>query len=88
MFPSPKELDAQSKIRIDEWVDVESERCKEIDDDYALTKRIVKMLYPEYLFTDTLGRLWGRGEDNLFYPYHFTYGKKQIGFRLSNKAAN
>ncbi len=91
IYPTPSELDAQSKIKISRWIDVESAECKKIDDNYALTKRIIRMLYeqePAYLFTDQNGRLWGRGEDNLFYPYHFTYGKKFIGFRLSKKAAN
>jgi hypothetical protein len=91
MFPSPKELDEQSKIRIDRWIDVESTECKELDDNYALTKKMIRMLHdkePAYLFTDTHGRLWGRGEDNSFYPFHFEYGKKLIGYRLSKKAAN
>lgn len=91
MFPSPKELDSQSKILIDEWLDVDSQRCKDIDDDYALTKKMIRMLHdkePQYLSTDQNGRLWGRGEDGYYYPFHFEHNKKLIGLRLSKKAAN
>ncbi len=91
MIPAPKDLDAQSKIMIDEWIDVDSERCKEIDDDYLLTKKMVRLLYakePAYLFTDSLGRLFGKGEDGFYYPFHTEYNGKLIGYKLSKMAAN
>lgn len=90
-FPAPKELDAQSKIKIDRWVDVDSEECKELDDNYALTKKMIRMLHdkePAYLFTDSLGRLFGKGVDGLYYPFHFESYGKLIGYRLAKKAAN
>lgn len=94
MLPSPKELDAQSVIKIDEWLDVSSQRCKDIDDDYALTKRMLKVGFeePAFLACDLDGRIFGRGENGRYYPFHFEYGhgdsKKLIGYRLSSKAAN
>lgn len=90
MFPSPKELDAQSKIQIFKWIEFESEECKGIDDNYALTKKMIKLGFqePAYFFTDSLGRIFGRGIDNYFYPFHFEYKGKLIGYRLSKKAVN
>jgi hypothetical protein len=91
MIPAPKDLDAQSKIMIDEWIDVDSDEVRSMDDNYALTKKMIRMLHdkePAYLFTDSLGRLFGKGEDGFYYPFHFEYGKKLIGYRLSTKAAN
>jgi len=88
---SPKELDTQSKIKISKWIDVESEECRALDDNYALTKKMIRMLYekePAYLFTDQRGYLWGMGEDGRYYPFHFEYQGKLIGYRLSKKAAN
>lgn len=91
MFPSPPELDKQSKIKIDRWLDVDSSECRELDNNYVFTKKIIRQLYdqePAYLFTDQNGRLWGRGENNAYYPFHFTSFGKNIGYRLSKKAAN
>jgi hypothetical protein len=90
MFPSPKELDVQSKIQLDGWVDLDSERWRETDNDPSLTKKWLRMLMqePAYLFTDADGRVWGKGEDGHYYPYHYEYGKKKYGIRLPKKAAN
>lgn len=90
MFPSPKELDAQALIKVDAWVDLDSERWREIDDDPALTRKWLKLLMkePAYLFTDSDGRVWGKGENGIYYPYHTEYGKKLYGVRISKKAAN
>ncbi len=88
-FPSPRELDAQSKIKIDRWIDIDSKEWRELDDDPGLTKKFLKLGFEEsYLFTDTDGRVWGKGEDGRYYPYHFSSGKKKIGYRLPKKAAN
>ena len=90
MFPSPKELDEQSLIQLDGWVDIDSERWREIDDDPALTKKWLKLglQEPAYFFIDTDGRVWGRGENGYWYPYHIDYGKKKYGLRIAKKAAN
>lgn len=88
---TPNQLDLQSKIVINRWLDVDSAECREIDDNYSLTKKMIKMLHetePKYLFTDTLGRLWGKGEDGYCYPFHFNYGKELVGYRISRKASN
>jgi hypothetical protein len=85
---TPKELDDQCKIKIDKWIDLYSEECRELDSDYQLTLKWFKILQGETLFTDRDGRLWGRGKDGYLYPFHFEYGKKLIGYRISARAAN
>lgn len=89
-FPSPKELDAQSQVKLDGWVVLDSERWRDTDPDQALTKKWLKMLMkePAYLFTDSDGRVWGKGENGIYYPYHYEYGSKKYGIRIANKAAN
>lgn len=88
---TPKKLDAQSPVQIDKWLDVDSEECREKDDNYDLTKKILKMGFeePAFLFVDSLGRIWGKSEEGEpMYPFHFEYGKKLIGFRISKRAVN
>lgn len=91
-FPPPAALDAQSKIKIDRWVDLDSEEWKSLEDDDAqwATKKFLKVGFrePAFFFTDTNGRVWGKGEDGLYYPYHFNHGKTLIGYRIPTKAAN
>jgi hypothetical protein len=88
-LPKPAELDQQSPIRLDGWVELGSERWREVDDNHHLTKNWVKMLMGETLFPDSLGRLWGRSKDQtMYYPLHVEYGKKKYGIRMSTKAAN
>jgi len=90
-FPSPSELDKQSKIKIDRWIDLYSEECRMLDENYNFTMKIVKMLLlkePAFLFSDLTGRLWGKGENEIFYPFHFEYGNKLIGYKISKRAAN
>ncbi len=72
MFPTPKELDAQSRVHIDRWIDVDSVECKEIDDGYDLTKKIIRLLFdkePAYLFADQRGYLWGKGDNGYSCSY-------------------
>ena len=89
-LPDPKELDNQSPIHVDKWIDVDSSECRELDDNYSFTKKIVKLGFqePAYLAVDKLGRIWGRGENNKFYPFHMNRGKNIIGYRISKRAAN
>jgi hypothetical protein len=87
----PKALDAQSEIKIDEWIDIESEKCKKLDDNMDLTKKILKMGFEgePFLFLDDLGRIWGHDPvNNVYYPYHFNVGNKHYGYRMPRKAAN
>lgn len=90
-LPTPQELDTQSKIKIDRWVEIGSEEWKDLDDNPAFTKKILRLglHHPEpFLFTDTMGRIWGKGNDGTFYPFHFEYGKKKLGYRISALALN
>lgn len=90
MVPTPKELDAQSLVHLDGWVDLDSERWREIDPDPGLTKKWIKLGFqePAYFLLDSDGRIWGRGENGYYYPYHLDYGKKKYGIRIAKKAAN
>lgn len=86
-----KELDAQNIIKIDEWVDIDSERWREVDDNPSFTKKIIRLGFeePPFLFMDSLGRLWGKSkETERYFPFHLEYRKKLIGFRISKKASN
>jgi len=85
---SAKELDAQCKVNINRWIDIDSEECAMLDPDIALAKKWAKLLMPDgSLFTDSEGRIWGKGNDG-YYPYHFEVGTKRYGYRMSKKAAN
>lgn len=87
---TPKELDAQSSIKIDRWVDLESEECKEMDDTYTFTKKCIRIGFEDgWMLVDSLGRIWGKGSGStIYFPFHFEFGKKLIGYRLSKQAAN
>ena len=89
---SPSELDRQSPVKIVRWIDVDSEEAKANDDNRALTKQMLKMGFqePAFMFVDTLGRIWGKGKEGSFYPFHFELGPTRLlyGFKISAKAAN
>lgn len=86
---SPKDLDKQSPVKIDRWLDLNSEECYAKDPDIALTKKWLKIGAEEgFLMVDSNGRIWGKGKSNNFFPYHFNVGSTNYGFRLSMKAAN
>lgn len=81
----PDELDAQSPVKIDRWVDLDSQEFKDLDHQYPqFTKDIIKMGICE---SDDLGRLWGKGE-NYYYPLHDEYAGKLVGYRVAKRAAN
>ena len=90
MILSPKELDAQCPVQLDGWVDIDSERWREVDDDPGLTKRWLKMLTadPPALHLDIHGRIWGQNSVGVWFPYHLEYGRKKFGLRLPKKASN
>lgn len=87
---SPKELDEQSTIHVDRWIDVYSEECRMMDDNHKFTRHIMKVGFqdPPFLFIDSAGRVWGKGNSPNYYPFHMEYGSQLIGFRLPKKAAN
>lgn len=87
---TPAQLDAQCPVKIDRWVDVHSDECKVIDDDlHWFTLKCMKIGFEDgWMFTDSLGRLWGKGKDNKLFPYHTEYGKELVGYRISARAAN
>lgn len=89
LLVTPLELDIQSQVKIDKWLDLNSEECKDKDPDIALTKKWLRLGAKEnFLFVDVLGRIWGKGDNGYYYPYHFDYGKKVYGVRLAVMAAN
>ncbi len=89
---SPKELEAQSPVKIERWVDIDSEEWRELDDTPAFTKKCLKVGFeePAFMFTDSLGRVWCKPseEGKPYFPFHFEYGSTLIGYRISKKAAN
>lgn len=90
-IPSPKELDEQSTIYLDGWVDLDSEKWRSVDEDPALTKKWIAMLTkgPDaYLKLDSDGRLWARARDQRWYPFHIERLRRKYGIRIAKKAAN
>ena len=51
---SPQELDNQSTVKLDGWVDLDSERWREVDDNPSLTKNWLKMGFesPAFFFLE------------------------------------
>lgn len=91
MFPSPQKLDEQATVKIERWIDVGSEEWKEMDDNPSFTKKCIRLglhEQPAFLFTDALGRIWGKGENGTYYPFHLEHGKKLYGLRIAVLAAN
>lgn len=89
-LPSPKELDRNSPVKIDEWVELGSERHYEVDDNPALTKKWFLMLSkePVYIHLDNLGRCFCFNAEGQWTPYHCERGNRKYGIRVSKKAAN
>lgn len=88
---TPAELDAQSKIKVDRWIEVHSQECKDIDDGlHWFTIKCMNIGFEDgFMFVDTLGRIWGRNrETSECYPFHTEHGKELVGYRLAKKAAN
>jgi hypothetical protein len=86
---SPKELDLQCKVSIDRWVDLNSEEAKRLDPKHKETLHWFKVCQgPGGLMLDNLGRIFGKGAEGRYYPYHINVDGKLIGFRISAKALN
>jgi len=84
-----KQLDAQSPIPLDGWLDMNSEECKDKDNNQAFTRKCLRIGMEEgFMHTDSLGRIWCLNNEDVYCPFHFSYGKKLYGFRLAAKAAN
>lgn len=85
----PAELDRQSRVRIDRWLDVESQECRDLDDMPDFTRQCLRAgADGGFMFVDVLGRIWGRGTGGYFYPFHFEHGSKLYGYRLASTALN
>ena len=86
---SPKQLDEQSSVQLDGWLEMDSEKWREADDNPNLTRKWLRMLLGNALFVDKLGRVWGASkENNEYYPFHIESGSKKFGIRISQLAAN
>ena len=90
MNKKPKELDKQSPVFIDEWLDIDSNKCKMLDDDRAFTKKCILIgMESGFMSTDSDGRYWGfDAKKNTYYPLHFNVGNKLYGYKQSKKASN
>jgi len=83
------QLDSQSCIQLDGWVEVGSEQAKRLDQDHALAIEWLHMGSQDGWFVvDTQGRIFGKSLDNNYFPYHFESGDKKYGYRMSTLAAN
>lgn len=87
----PDELDKQCPIKIDGWIDIGSDKWKELDDTPDFTKMCLAIgLGDGFFFLDSLGRVWGRPTEyaSQYIPFHFEVGTLVYGYRLPQKAAN
>lgn len=86
---TPAQLDAQCSVpRMHEWLDIDSEKAKRLDDYYFLTKKWLRFgIEGGVMFVDSLGRIFGKGKDG-FYPYHFEHQGRLYGYRIAMRAAN
>lgn len=88
---SPAALDAQSPIKIDEWVVVNSDKHKETDEDYLSSEQMLLTGAENgFLKVDNLGRIWARGPGEEFLPYHYDSktGNQFLGLRILAFAVN
>ena len=88
---SAKELDEQCQINLESWIELDSQRWRDLDDDPSFTKRVLKVALeePAFLYFDIQGRLWGKGNEGNYFPFHIeTSNGKKYGIRVSKKAAN
>lgn len=89
---TPQELDAQSTIKVERWVDLNSQEMYEMDDMPYLTKHWLELgINNRYFFTDVQGRVWYKSpfDSSMPYePYRFTYYGKEYGIRMSEKATS
>lgn len=88
--PTPKQLDAQSPVRIHRWLDIDSEECRAQDEtNQNARKWLRQQMESGFMFLDSDGRVWCKHRDKPeYYPYHFESGSSLIGYRISKKAAN
>jgi hypothetical protein len=86
---SPKALDAQSIVTIDEWIILGSQKHKDTDADYVISEGLLQISSSNgFLKIDSFGRLWAQGIDEEMYPYHYEHGSKLYGLRIVSAAAN
>ncbi len=87
---TPSQLDRQNKIPVNEWVDLDSPRARQVDDDYPLTIKWLKLaIEAGHIHVDSHGRLWGKDRDGTgFAPYHIEHMGSVIGYRVLKRAKN
>ena len=96
---TPAQLDKQSPVKIDRYIDVNSAESKLLDEYRTYTgdgcdllnvkKLLLWALDSGMLFLDSSGRIWGNKQNSdEKYPLHFESGDKLIGYRVSKKATN
>jgi hypothetical protein len=85
---TPAQLDQQCQVSIHEWLDINSDKARQLDEYYFCTKRWLRFgVEGGVMFIDKLGRVFGKGKDG-YYPYHFEYKNKLYGYRIAVRAAN
>ena len=85
---SPKQLDTQCHLHMEEWLDIDSPKAKEMDTYYFVTKKWLAIgVEAGMMFLDAQGRVWGNGGAGWF-PYHFEANGKLYGYKVCTRAAN
>lgn len=87
---SPQQLVAQSEVKIDRWIDWRSDEAKRIDDMRDFSAHILHLGEDGKTLTIASdGSVWGYDKErSRFWPLHFEYRGKLIGYRFAAKAAN
>lgn len=86
---TPQALDAQNSVQLEEWVSFDSQKHKDIDEDYKISARLLETaVQNSFLRVDKLGRLWVLGPNTEVYPYHIEKDNKHYGLRIPQIASN
>lgn len=73
-------------IKIDRWLDIESEEFKKLDDASSIRQFMLRGLKCEAIKPDNNGNLYTN--DNLRNPLHDKIDGELIGYKWSAKASN
>lgn len=85
----PSQLETQSQIKIDEWLEIDSDKWKRLDDTPAFTKKVISYgLEDGWMVINNQGQLYCKWNDKPSVPFHFTLGSKTYGYKMSKRAAN
>jgi hypothetical protein len=87
--PPAEELDAQSPVKVDEWLEIGSIKFHKIVGDIGTFNCFIRMGFhdPPFLFRDELARVWIKGSDK-WTPLNDVVGGKTYGYKYASAAKN